>query len=65
MSVCAPTARGNVASDGYWKGVTQPSLTNGRFSYYQPYGIQLIRPSGIIEHEIVVQGTNTSAGTFY
>ncbi len=65
VSVCAPTARGNVASDGYWKSVTQPSLTNGRFSYYQPYGIQLIRPSGIIEHEIVVQGTNTSMGTFY
>ena len=65
VSVCAPTARGNVVSDGYWKSVTQPSLTNGRFSYYQPYGIQLIRPSGIIEHEIVVQGTNTSMGSFY
>ena len=64
VSVCAPTARGNVVSDGYWKSTT-PRLTNGRFEYFYPYGIQLIRPSGIIEHEIVVQGTNTSVGTFF
>ena len=65
VSVCAPSARNNVPNDGYWKGISQVSLTDGIFRYYQPYGIQLVRPSGIIEHEIVVQGTNTSAGTFY
>ena len=60
VSVCAPQAKNNVKTDGTWKSNVQ-NLGDAAFQYYLPYGIQLIRPSGIVEHEIVVQGTNTSA----
>ncbi len=60
VSVCAPQAKGNVKNDGTWKRNVQ-NLGDAAFQYYLPYGIQLIRPSGIIEHEIVVQGTNTGS----
>ena len=66
VSVCAPTATGDVRkkSDGYWPSVTGPNVTKGVFNYQYPYGIQLMRPSGIIEHEIVMQGTNIYAGVW-
>ena len=64
VSICAPSAKGNVANDGYWKSVSTNYVVNGKFQYQYPYGIQLIRPSGIIEHEIVVQGTNMYAGVW-
>ena len=65
VSLCSPAAKGNVKNDGYWKSLSECTLSSGSFKYYYPYGIQLVCPSGIIEHEIVVQGTNTSAGTYY
>ena len=65
VSICSPAAKGNVKNDGFWKSLSECTLSSGSFKYYYPYGIQLVRPSGIIEHEIVVQGTNTSAGTYY
>ncbi len=69
VSVCSPTAAGDVKSksDGYWKGgdaMTINTLVKGVFGYEYPYGIQLKRPSGIIEHEIVMQGTNMFAGVW-
>ncbi|MGN0845902.1 MAG: hypothetical protein ACI4RA_00790, partial [Kiritimatiellia bacterium] len=39
------------------------AVSSGELRYYQPYGVELIRPSGIIEHQIVVQPTNTWLGT--
>ena len=65
VNICSPAAKGNVKNDGWWKETSDATLSKGSFKYYYPYGIQLVRPSGIIEHEIVVQGTNTSAGTYY
>ena len=64
VSVCAPSATGDVKnkSDGYWKSVTAANVNKGVFQYQYPYGIQLMRPSGIIEHEFVMQGTNVYAG---
>ena len=56
VSICSPAAKGNVVNDGSWKPLSECTLSSGSFKYYYPYGIQLIRPSGIIEHEIVVQG---------
>ena len=66
VSVCAPTATGDVRkkSDGYWPSLTANNVNKGVFQYLYPYGIQLMRPSGIIEHEIVMQGTNTYAGVW-
>ena len=69
VSVCSPTAAGDVKSksDGYWKGgdaMTTNTLVKGVFKYEYPYGLQLKRPSGIIEHEIVMQGTNIYAGVW-
>ena len=66
VSVCAPTETKNVPKyDGYWKkdGFDQfRGLIGGVFQRQYSYGIQLVRPSGIIEHELVVQGTNLFAG---
>ena len=56
VSICSPAAKGNVKNDGWWKPLSECTLSSGSFKYYYPYGIQLVRPSGIIEHEIVVQG---------
>ena len=61
VSVCAPTAKDNVANDGYWNNVSGNTLNGGVFAYQYPYGIQLVRPSGIVEHEVVMQGTNRYA----
>ena len=63
VSVCSPKTTGAVkeASDGYWKKLTQNTLSEGVFTYQYPYGIQLVRPSGIVEHEIVMQSTNRYA----
>ena len=65
VNISSPAAKANVKNDGSWKPLSECTLSGGSFKYYYPYGIQLVRPSGIIEHEIVVQGTNTSAGTYY
>lgn len=46
--------------DGVWK-VDNPTLvftSDGVVSYYDPIVFQLVRTSGIVEHEIIVQGTN-------
>ena len=63
VSVCSPSATGYVRSksDGNWKTMTTNTLIKGAFQYQYPYGIQLLRPSGIVEHEVVVEGTNRYA----
>ncbi|MDO5320176.1 MAG: hypothetical protein Q4G65_16235, partial [bacterium] len=38
------------------------SLVDGNMRYYEAYGLALVRPSGVIEHQIVIQGTNTYLG---
>ena len=38
------------------------AVYDGQLRYYQPYGFALVRPSGVIEHQIVIQGTNTYEG---
>ena len=66
VSLCAKStwdyARASGANpyDGYWRTSIpeNTTLNEGRLQYYEPYGIQLIRPSGVIEHEFVVEGTN-------
>jgi len=35
----------------------------GSMRYCEPYGIELVRPSGVVECQVVVQGTNVWAGT--
>ena len=37
-------------------------ITKGELSETSPYAIELVRPSGIVEHQIVVEGTNFWAG---
>ena len=49
--------------DGVWK-VDNPTLvftSDGVVSYYDPIVFQLVRTSGIVEHEIIVQGTTRCA----
>lgn len=48
---------GNVPeADGEWDSVTKYDVDAGVFRNYSAYGIYLMRPSGIIEHEIVTEG---------
>ena len=53
--------------DGYWQSFTDSTLdfTQGKLDKWKPYGIELVRPSGVVEHQIVVQGTNALAGTIF
>ena len=41
------------------------SLSSGNLRYYEAYGLALVRPSGVIEHQVVVQGTNVYEGTIH
>ena len=50
---------GKPAADGTWAMDSRASLTEGTFSYGSPYQIELVRPSGIVEHQFVLMGTNT------
>ena len=69
-------AAGNVPdADGAWNKTPEDvkdadhkgeaaslAVSAGQLRYYQPYGLALVRPSGVIEHQIVIQGTNTYEG---
>ena len=53
---------GKNAADGTWSNAKQASLdSNGTISYFKPYQFELFRPSGVLEHQFVLQGTNTMA----
>ncbi len=55
------------AADGVWDAVRDDRAhigDNGTLNGYEPYGIALVRPSGVIEHEVVVEGRNAWQGTF-
>ena len=61
---------GQVAgADGTWDALDSDTCNmlqmSGKSSmyYYETYGIELVRPSGVIEHQVVIQGTNVYAGT--
>ena len=54
-------AEGNpVESDGVWS-INGPSGTadSGTLSFNRPFQFELVRPSGIVEHQFVLGGTNT------
>ena len=58
---------GNPA-DGTWSDGDQVGMTRGTLSYYQPYQFELFRPSGVLEHQFVLEGTNSASllsGTMY
>ena len=46
--------------DAVWmvENPTQVFTSEGEIGFYDPVGFQLVRQSGVIEHEIVVEGTN-------
>ena len=47
------------AADGTWSSDTLPStFKSGTLQYDSPYQLELFRPSGILEHQFVVAGTN-------
>ncbi len=53
--------------DGYWENITDSSMaiTQGKLDRWNTYGLELIRPSGVVEHQVVIQGTNGLAGTIF
>ena len=51
---------GEKAADGTWSATTvMGSFTQGSLEYSNPYQLELVRPSGIVEHQFVIAGTNT------
>ena len=65
VSLATPAAEGSDLFaegevDGYWEKVPG-FLANGVLTYSEPYGLELVRPSGVVEHQVVAQGTNTLA----
>ena len=51
--------------DGYWDLRANQTIDgNSAISELYPLGVQLVRPSGIIAHEIVVVGTNNAASRY-
>ena len=50
---------GKMMADGTWTSEsTGGSFKDGTFAYGEPFQIGLYRPSGVMEHQFVVQGTN-------
>ena len=48
--------------DGVWKGIKDVAAhidDNGVLRSYEPYGVALVRPSGVIEHQVIVEGRNS------
>ena len=41
------------------------SISKGEMDGFSPYALELVRPSGIIEHQIVIEGTNSYIGGSY
>ena len=50
--------------DGTWQAF-DPGDDKGELDQTHPIGLRLVRPSGILAQEIVLEGTNTWAGTGY
>ena len=48
-------------ADGTWAYAADSGLSfqNGSFNYGHPYQLELVRPSGVVEHQFVIEGTNT------
>lgn len=49
--------------DGSWLTEGSPYVFNydGTISYFEPFGIQLVSPQGVVFHEVTVVGTNIMA----
>lgn len=45
-------------ADGSWTALNVGTIGSGRLAYTEPYGFELVRPSGVIEHQVVVDGDN-------
>jgi len=53
-------------ADGTWsQSGLKGSASSGTLSFGQPFQFELIRPSGVIEHQFVMGGTNEAAGKSY
>ena len=52
---------GKPAADATWTGAISGNAPQGTLSYYQPFQFELYRPSGVLEHQFVLQGTNIYA----
>lgn len=53
-------------ADGTWSSTgIKGSSSSGTIDYAQPFQFELIRPSGIIEHQFVIKGHNSAAGKSY
>ena len=50
--------KSTLTADATWGKFTAGSVTEGVLNYCNPYGFELVRPSGVIEHSAVVQGWN-------
>jgi len=56
-----------VTADATWPRVSTNSIVDGVLNYTHPYGFELVRPTGVVEHRVVAQGWNQyrDAGYWY
>ena len=54
-------------ADGTWNASLDSSvgMYGDEFNSGATYGIELVRPTGVVEHQIVLEGTNIYAGTMF
>ncbi|MGN0852132.1 MAG: hypothetical protein ACI4Q3_02000 [Kiritimatiellia bacterium] len=69
LTLCSPDTQkaGTYATDqvdGVWKSNLTTGAPDGQLRYSDPYGLRLVRPSGIWEHEIIFSATNTSTSRY-
>ena len=61
--VASPVSKGPVgtAADGRWTDASVAEMKLGKLQNFAPYQFELYRPSGVLEHQFVLEGTNTLA----
>ena len=69
LTLCSPDTQkaGTYAADqvdGVWKSNLTSEAPSGQLRYNDAYGLRLVRPSGIWEHEIIFSATNTSTSRY-
>ena len=65
LTVGSPAAK-SVETDGRWNSINDIAIKDGKLDWELPYGFELRRPSGVIEHRVVVEGNASEwAGSWF
>jgi hypothetical protein len=45
-------------ADATWAKINKTGVNGGELAWNKPFGFELVRPTGIVEHQVVIQGRN-------